>query len=466
MNRSLIQEIMPLQDSHQRIQNFDEVALGYTAHQAILEANRCLECKTKPCVSGCPVAIDIPAFIHEIKASRFEEAYQIIEKSSLLPAVCGRVCPQETQCEAPCVRKIKGESVAIGRLERFVSDYHFKNSNKPLEKAITNGIKIAVVGSGPAGLSCAYDLAKLGYQVTLFEALHMLGGVLVYGIPEFRLPRFVVNQEIDKLVQLGVDIKKNIVIGKTLTIDDLFNEGYQSVFLGTGAGLPKFLGIPGEMLNGVYTANEFLTRINLMKAYKNDAQTPIMMPKTVAVIGGGNVAMDAARCAKRLGAKTVYVIYRRSKAELPARHEEVIHAEEEGIIFKMLTNPKEIIGNDSHFVASIRCSHMTLGEVDYTGRRKPVEIKGTEEIILTDAVILALGTTPNPLIKMTTKGLESDTYGCIITKDTFGMTTKDMVYAGGDVVTGSATVISAMGAGRLSAQAIHERLKQKNGNLT
>jgi glutamate synthase (NADPH) small chain len=466
MNRSLIQEIMPLQDSHQRIQNFDEVALGYTAHQAILEANRCLECKTKPCVSGCPVAIDIPAFIHEIKASRFEEAYQIIEKSSLLPAVCGRVCPQETQCEAPCVRKIKGESVAIGRLERFVSDYHFKNSNKPLEKAITNGIKIAVVGSGPAGLSCAYDLAKLGYQVTLFEALHMLGGVLVYGIPEFRLPRFVVNQEIDKLVQLGVDIKKNIVIGKTLTIDDLFNEGYQSVFLGTGAGLPKFLGIPGEMLNGVYTANEFLTRINLMKAYKNDAQTPIMMPKTVAVIGGGNVAMDAARCAKRLGAKTVYVIYRRSKAELPARHEEVIHAEEEGIIFKMLTNPKEIIGNDSHFVASIRCSHMTLGEVDHTGRRKPVEIKGTEEIILTDAVILALGTTPNPLIKMTTKGLESDTYGCIITKDTFGMTTKDMVYAGGDVVTGSATVISAMGAGRLSAQAIHERLKQKNGNLT
>jgi glutamate synthase (NADPH) small chain len=466
MNRSLIQEIMPLQDSHQRIQNFDEVALGYTAHQAILEANRCLECKTKPCVSGCPVAIDIPAFIHEIKASRFEEAYQIIEKSSLLPAVCGRVCPQETQCEAPCVRKIKGESVAIGRLERFVSDYHFKNSNKPLEKPITNGIKIAVVGSGPAGLSCAYDLAKLGYQVTLFEALHMLGGVLVYGIPEFRLPRFVVNQEIDKLVQLGVDIKKNIVIGKTLTIDDLFNEGYQSVFLGTGAGLPKFLGIPGEMLNGVYTANEFLTRINLMKAYKNDAQTPIMMPKTVAVIGGGNVAMDAARCAKRLGAITVYVIYRRSKAELPARHEEVIHAEEEGIIFKMLTNPKEIIGNDAHFVASIRCTHMTLGEVDHTGRRKPVEIKGTEEIILTDAVILALGTTPNPLIKMTTKGLESDTYGCIITKDTFGMTTKDMVYAGGDVVTGSATVISAMGAGRLSAQAIHERLKQKNGNLT
>ncbi len=466
MNRSLIQEVMPLQDCNQRIKNFDEVALGYTADQAIMEAHRCLECKTKPCVSGCPVAIDIPAFIHEIKASRFEEAYQIIEKSSLLPAVCGRVCPQETQCEAPCVRKIKGESVAIGRLERFVSDYHFKNSNKPLEKPITNGIKIAVVGSGPAGLSCAYDLAKLGYQVTLFEALHMLGGVLVYGIPEFRLPRFVVNQEIDKLVQLGVDIKKNIVIGKTLTIDDLFNDGYQSVFLGTGAGLPKFLGIPGEMLNGVYTANEFLTRINLMKAYKKDAQTPMMMPNTVAVIGGGNVAMDAARCAKRLGAQTVYVIYRRSKAELPARHEEVIHAEEEGIIFKMLTNPKEIIGNDAHFVASIRCSHMTLGEVDHTGRRKPVEIKGTEEMILTDAVILALGTTPNPLIKMTTKGLESDRYGCIITKDSFGMTTKDMVYAGGDVVTGSATVISAMGAGRLSAQAIHERLKQKNGNLT
>jgi len=458
-NKSLVKNIMPLQDPLKRIENFDEVSLGYTLEQAIDEAKRCLDCKHKPCVNGCPVEIDIPIFIEKIGEGLIEEAYQIILQSSSLPSVCGRVCPQETQCEEVCVRGIKGEAVAIGRLERFVADYHHRNSNQKPNKPESNHHKIAIVGSGPSGLSCAYDLALLGYEVTMFEALHIPGGVLVYGIPEFRLPKEIVRKEIQTLVDLGVHIETNVIIGKTLSIEDLFEDGFEAIFLGTGAGLPKFMNIPGEMLNGVYSANEFLTRVNLMQAYHQSSSTPIQMAQRVAVIGGGNVAVDAARCAKRLGAKEVSIVYRRSMKELPARLEEIEHAEEEGIIFRLLSNPVQIIGNDQGFVKSIECVEMELGEPDQSGRQRPIVKKGSEFIIEVDSVIMAIGTTPNPLITSTTPGLETDRWGCIITKDDSGLTSKEMVYAGGDVVTGAATVILAMGAGRKSAAAIDQKLR-------
>ncbi|MCF7931231.1 MAG: NADPH-dependent glutamate synthase [Acholeplasmataceae bacterium] len=458
-NKSLVKNIMPLQDPLKRIENFDEVSLGYTLEQAIDEAKRCLDCKHKPCVNGCPVEIDIPLFIEKIGEGLIEEAYQIILQSSSLPSVCGRVCPQETQCEEVCVRGIKGEAVAIGRLERFVADYHHRNSNQKPNKPESNHHKIAIVGSGPSGLSCAYDLALLGYEVTMFEALHIPGGVLVYGIPEFRLPKEIVRKEIQTLVDLGVNIETNVIIGKTLSIEDLFEDGFEAIFLGTGAGLPKFMNIPGEMLNGVYSANEFLTRVNLMQAYHQSSSTPIQMAQRVAVIGGGNVAVDAARCAKRLGAKEVSIVYRRSMKELPARLEEIEHAEEEGIIFRLLSNPVQIIGNDQGFVKSIECVEMELGEPDQSGRQRPIVKKGSEFIIEVDSVIMAIGTTPNPLITSTTPGLETDRWGCIITKDDSGLTSKEMVYAGGDVVTGAATVILAMGAGRKSAAAIDQKLR-------
>lgn len=462
LNRSLTKNIMPVQDPEKRIHNFDEVALGYTMEQAIDEAKRCLDCKHKPCVSGCPVAIDIPRFIEKIIEEDIEGAYQVILESSSLPSVCGRVCPQETQCEEVCVRGIKGEAVAIGRLERFVADYHHQHKQKDVVVPTSNHHKIAVVGSGPSGISCAYDLALLGYEVTMFEALHIPGGVLVYGIPEFRLPKEIVRKEIQVLVDMGVDIKTNIIIGKTLTVEDLFEDGYEAVFLGTGAGLPKFMNIPGEMLNGVYSANEFLTRVNLMQAYYQSSATPIQMARRVAVVGGGNVAMDAARAAKRLGAEEVCIIYRRSMKELPAREEEIEHAEEEGIIFRLLTNPVEILGNDKGFVEGIRCVEMELGEPDASGRRRPIVKEGSEFQIELDSVIMAIGTTPNPLITSTTEGLMTNAYGCIVTQDDSGLTSKDMVFAGGDVVTGAATVILAMGAGRNSAKAIHEKILEKS----
>lgn len=459
-NMSLKKNPMPLQDALLRSHNFNEVALGYDINQAIDEANRCIQCKHKPCINGCPVAIDIPGFIKKVTEGKMEEAYQIIHQSSSLPAVCGRVCPQETQCEEVCVRGIKGEPVGIGRLERFVADYHFSNSKDEVEVPKSNGHKVAVVGAGPAGLTCAGDLAKLGYQVTIFEALHLAGGVLVYGIPEFRLPKDIVSKEILTLKKLGVNIHTNMIIGKTLTIDELFEEGFEAVFVGTGAGLPKFMGIPGETLNGVYSANEFLTRVNLMKAYHESSATPIQIAKRVAVVGGGNVAMDAARCAKRLGAEEVYIIYRRSMKELPARHEEIEHAVEEGIIFKVLTNPKEIIGNERGYVQSIECSEMVLGEPDESGRRRPIEQPNSNIVIEVDSVIMAIGTTPNPLITSTTLGLNTDKWGCIVTQNEYGLTTKDHVYAGGDAVTGAATVILAMGAGKKSAEAIHNKIQK------
>ncbi|MFH0766842.1 MAG: NADPH-dependent glutamate synthase [Bacillota bacterium] len=462
LNRSMVKNSMPVQDSQERIHNFDEVSLGYTLEQAIDEAKRCLDCKHKPCINGCPVSIDIPLFIEKIIEGNIEKAYQVISQSSSLPSVCGRVCPQETQCEQVCVRGLKGEAVAIGRLERFVADYHHKNNLQQLKKPIQNKHKVAIVGSGPAGLSCAYDLALLGYNVTIFEALHIPGGVLVYGIPEFRLPKEIVRKEIQTLRDLGVDIKTNMIIGRTLSVEDLFIDGYEAVFLGTGAGLPKFMGIPGEMLNGVYSANEFLTRVNLMQAYHQASSTPIQMAEKVAVIGGGNVAVDAARCAKRLGAKEVYIIYRRSMKELPARQEEIEHAEEEGIIFNLLSNPVEIVENESGFVKSIKCVEMELGEPDASGRRRPIVKKGSEFIVDVDSVVMAIGTTPNPLITSTTEGLDSDQWGCIITKDDSGLTSKEMVFAGGDVVTGAATVILAMGAGRKSAEAIDIKIKAQN----
>lgn len=469
-NMSLKKNVMPVLEPNVRNKNFMEVALGYTKEQAIDEAQRCLNCKHKPCVSGCPVKIYIPAFIEQVAKGDFEEAYRIISLSSSLPAVCGRVCPQENQCEGKCVRGIKGEPVAIGRLERFVADWHNEHATEKLVAPESNGHKVAVIGSGPSGLTCASDLAKKGYKVTVFEALHLAGGVLVYGIPEFRLPKSIVKKEIDGLKELGVDIETNVVIGKTLSIDELMNErGYEAVFVGSGAGLPKFMGIPGENLKGVYSANEFLTRMNLMKAYRDGSETPIQHAKKVAVVGGGNVAMDAARCAKRLGAE-VYIVYRRGMEELPARKEEVEHAEEEGIIFKTLTNPVEILGyhnpDDKRdpknmTVVGMKCVEMELGEPDASGRRRPIEKAGSEFELDVDCVIMALGTSPNPLIKSTTKGLETQKWGGIIA-DENGLTSREGVYAGGDAVTGAATVILAMGAGKTAAAAIDEYIQNKN----
>jgi len=460
-NMAMIKNPMPSQAPDVRNQNFLEVALGYTEEQAIDEAKRCLNCKNMPCVSGCPVRIHIPAFIKEMAEGNFEAAYQIIAQSSSLPAVCGRVCPQESQCESKCVRGIKGEPVGIGRLERFAADYHNAHCTELPEKPAANGHKVAVIGSGPSGLTCAGDLAKKGYAVTVFEALHLAGGVLVYGIPEFRLPKSIVQKEIDGLKALGVIIETNVVIGRTITIDELMQEyGFEAVFIGSGAGLPKFMNIPGENLKGVYSANEFLTRINLMKAYKPGSDTPIQHGKHVAVVGGGNVAMDAARCAKRLGAD-VTVIYRRTEAELPARREEVEHAMEEGIVFKFLTNPLEIQGNDQGWVTGARCQEMELGEPDASGRRRPVPKEGSEFDIPLDCVIMALGTSPNPLIKSTTEGLETAKWGGIIVNEETGLTSREGVFAGGDAVTGAATVILAMGAGKTAAAAIDEYLKNK-----
>ena len=451
---------MPTQDPMVRNKNFLEVTLGYTPEQAIDEAKRCLNCKHKPCVSGCPVNILIPDFIAEVAEGNFEKAYEIIALSSSLPAVCGRVCPQETQCEEKCVRGIKGEPVAIGRLERFVADFHNAQEHKKPVKPQPNGHKVAVIGSGPSGLTCAGDLAKKGYDVTVFEALHLAGGVLVYGIPEFRLPKAIVQKEIDTLKELGVKVETNMVIGKVLSIDELMESGFEAVFVGSGAGLPKFMGIPGENLKGVYSANEFLTRVNLMKSYKDESNTPIMHAKKVAVVGGGNVAMDAARCAKRLGAEAVYIVYRRSLEELPARKEEVEHAEEEGIIFKLLHNPIEILSDDKFSVNGMKCAEMELGEPDASGRRRPIEKEGSEFILDVDCVIMSIGTSPNPLIKSTTKGLETQKWGGIIA-DEEGLTSRIGVYAGGDAVTGAATVILAMGAGKTAANAIDEYIKNK-----
>lgn len=457
---------MPTQKPDVRARNFDEVALGYTEQMAVSEAERCLNCKNRPCVAGCPVNINIPDFIGKIKERDYEGAYKIIAKTSSLPAVCGRVCPQENQCESKCTLGVKFEPVGIGRLERFVADYHNDNDSQEIVKPESNGHKVAVVGSGPSGLTCAGDLAKKGYEVTVFEALHTPGGVLVYGIPEFRLPKSIVKKEVETLEKLGVEIKTNVVIGKTLTIDELIDEGYEAVFIGSGAGLPRFMGIPGEGLCGVYSANEFLTRSNLMKAYEENPDTPIMKAKKVAVVGGGNVAMDAARTAMRLGAEKVYIVYRRSLAELPARREEVEHAIEEGIDFKILTNPIEILGykNEENprdlkngFVTGMTCVKMELGEPDERGRRRPVEVKDSEFTIDVDVVIMSIGTSPNPLIKSTTEGLMVNERGGIIVNEE-GLTSKDSVYAGGDAVTGAATVISAMGAGKMAAAAIDKKL--------
>ncbi len=452
---------MPVQKPDVRNKNFDEVALGYTEEQAVDEANRCLNCKHKPCVGGCPVAIDIPAFIGKIKERDFEAAYQILQKQSSLPAVCGRVCPQESQCESRCVRGIKGEPVAIGRLERFAADWHMKNTKEAPAKVPSNGHKVAVVGAGPAGLTCAGDLQKAGYEVTIFEALHKAGGVLVYGIPEFRLPKAIVQREIDTLKELGVKVDTNVVIGKTITVDELFDDGFEAIFIGSGAGLPRFMNIPGENLKGVYSANEFLTRTNLMKAYQSESATPIVHAKKVAVVGGGNVAMDAARCALRLGAEEVHIVYRRSDAEMPARREEIEHAMEEGVIFDTLTNPVEILGDEHRFVKGMRCVRMELGEPDESGRRRPVTIEGSDFVMDVDAVIMSIGTSPNPLIHNTTEGLETNKRGCIIAEEDSGLTTREAVYAGGDAVTGAATVILAMGAGKNAAKAIDRYIRSK-----
>lgn len=461
---------MPSQEPNVRNKNFQEVTLGYTEEMALDEAKRCLNCKNKPCVSGCPVNIHIPEFIAKVAEGDFEGAYQVISLSSSLPAVCGRVCPQETQCEGKCVRGIKGEPVAIGRLERFVADYHNAHAEGAVTRPEPNGHKVAIIGSGPAGLTCAGDLAKMGYDVTIYEALHLAGGVLVYGIPEFRLPKAIVQKEVDNLKALGVKVETNMVIGRVLTVEELKEEyGYEAIFIGTGAGLPRFMNIPGENLKGVYSANEFLTRSNLMKAYKGDSTTPIQHAKNVAVVGGGNVAMDAARTAKRLGAENVYIIYRRSMNELPARKEEVEHAEEEGIIFKTLNNPVEILPTDVTdprdpnfgWVKGIRCVEMELGEPDASGRRSPIVKEGSEFELEMDCVIMALGTSPNPLLKATTPGLDTRRRGEIVA-DENGLTSIEGVYAGGDAVTGAATVILAMGAGKTAAAAMDAYIKNKN----
>ena len=460
-NMSLKKNEMPSQAPDVRNKNFLEVALGYTEEQALDEAQRCLHCKNKPCVAGCPVGIHIPDFIAKVAEGDFEGAYQIITQSSSLPAVCGRVCPQETQCEQKCVRGIKGEPVGIGRLERFVADWHNKNVCEAPRKPTPNGHKVAVIGSGPSGLTCAGDLAKKGYAVTVFEALHTAGGVLVYGIPEFRLPKDIVQKEIDGLKALGVDVQTNMVIGRVLSIDELLEQGYEAVFIGSGAGLPRFMNIPGENLKGVYSANEFLTRVNLMKAYQPGSDTPIEHAKRVAVVGGGNVAMDAARCAKRLGAEEVFIVYRRSEKELPARAEEVEHAKEEGIVFHLLNNPTKILGDENGNVKGMECIRMELGEPDASGRRRPVEVPGSEFTLDVDCVIMAIGTSPNPLIKSTTQGLETQKWGGIIVNEETGLTSREGVYAGGDAVTGAATVILAMGAGKTAATAIDEYIQSK-----
>ena len=445
-----------------RATNFEEVCLGYNKEEAMEEANRCLGCKKAKCMEGCPVSINIPGFVHEVKEGNFEKAYQIIGESSALPAVCGRVCPQETQCEGKCIRGLKGEAVSIGKLERFVADWAKENGIKPVPAAQKNGHKIAVIGSGPSGLTCAGDLAKMGYDVTIFEALHKAGGVLVYGIPEFRLPKDkVVAAEVENVKSLGVKIETNVIIGKSVTIDELLkDEGFEAVFIGSGAGLPMFMGIPGEQANGVFSANEYLTRNNLMKAFREDYDTPIAHGKKVAVVGGGNVAMDAARTALRLGAE-VHIIYRRSEAELPARKEEVHHAKEEGVQFDLLCNPVEILTDDKDWVTGIKCIRMELGEPDASGRRRPVEIPGSEFTIDVDTVIMSLGTSPNPLISSTTIGLDVNKRKCIIADEEFGKTSKEGVYAGGDAVTGAATVILAMGAGKAGARGIDEYIKSK-----
>ncbi|MDK2805542.1 MAG: glutamate synthase small chain [Thermoanaerobacterium sp.] len=461
-NMSLKKVQMPEQDPNVRNKNFKEVALGYEENMAVEEAERCIQCKNQPCVEGCPVHVKIPEFIKLVANRDFEGAYQKIKETNNLPAVCGRVCPQENQCESVCTRGKKGEPVAIGRLERFAADWHMMNKEDKVEAPKKNGRKVAVIGSGPAGLSCAGDLAKMGYDTTIFEAFHTPGGVLMYGIPEFRLPKEIVQKEIDSLKKLGVKIETNMVIGKILTIDDLFEMGYEAVFIGTGAGLPKFMGIPGENLNGVYSANEFLTRINLMKAYDfPNNPTPVKVGKKVAVVGGGNVAMDAARSAKRMGADEVYIVYRRSEEEMPARLEEIHHAKEEGIIFKLLTNPVRVIGDESGNVKGIECVNMVLGEPDQSGRRRPIEEKGSEHVIEVDTVIIAIGQSPNPLITSTTEGLEKQKWGGIIVNEDTLETSRKGVFAGGDAVTGAATVILAMGAGKKAAASIHKFLSEK-----
>lgn len=461
-NMSLEKVKMPEQDPGVRSQNFKEVALGYDEEMAVKEAERCLNCKTRPCVAGCPVNVQIPEFIKLVSAGDFEGAYAKIRETNSLPAICGRVCPQESQCEQLCVRGKKGEPVGIGRLERFVADWYMANRENAAGTVEKNGKKVAIIGSGPAGLTCAGDLAKKGYDVTIFEAFHVPGGVLMYGIPEFRLPKALVQKEIETVLSLGVKIMTNMVIGKVLSLPELEKEGYQAIFIGSGAGLPSFMGIPGENLNGVYSANEFLTRINLMKAYRfPEYDTPVRVTENVAVVGGGNVAMDAARCAKRLGAKNVYIVYRRSEAEMPARLEEVHHAKEEGIVFKLLTNPTRIIGTDDGWVKGMECVEMELGEPDASGRRRPVAKQGSEHILDVETVVIAIGQTPNPLIKSTTPGLETQKWGGIIVEEETGATSLEGVYAGGDAVTGAATVILAMGAGKKAAKAIDEYLSKK-----
>ncbi len=459
-NMSLKKVPMPEQAPDVRNKNFLEVAEGYTEEMAKEEATRCLNCKNKPCVNGCPVNVRIPEFVAKVAAGEFEEAYKIITSTNGLPAVCGRVCPQESQCEGKCVRGIKGEPVAIGRLERFCADRHMKNSNAKGEKPASNGKKVAVIGAGPSGLTCAGDLAKLGYEVTIFEAFHTAGGVLVYGIPEFRLPKEIVHKEVKNLEDLGVEIRTNMIIGKTLSVDELLEMGYKAVFIGSGAGLPSFMGIEGEDLIGVYSANEYLTRTNLMKAYLDEYDTPIIKSSSVAVVGGGNVAMDAARCAKRLGADKVYIVYRRGLEEMPARKEEIHHAMEEGVIFRNLNNPVKINGDENGRVKSMECVEMELGEPDDSGRRRPVVKEGSNFELEVDTVIMAIGTSPNPLIRSTTEGLETNRRGCLVVNEETMQTTREGVYAGGDAVTGAATVILAMGAGKQAAKAIDEYLNK------
>ncbi|MDD4798473.1 MAG: NADPH-dependent glutamate synthase [Clostridia bacterium] len=460
-NMTPTKQPMPEQDPMVRRNNLKEVALGYTEEMAVEEATRCIGCKNKPCVEGCPVLVDIPAFIELVKERKFKEAYLTIVATNSLPAVCGRVCPQETQCEAKCVRGAKGEPVAIGRLERFCADWYMSNIEEEFEKPVSNGHKVAVIGAGPAGLTCAGDLAKLGYQVTMFEAFHLAGGVLMYGIPEFRLPKAIVQKEIKGLIQLGVEIKTNMVAGKVATIDELFEQGYEAIFLGTGAGLPMFMNIPGENYNGVFSANEYLTRVNLMKCYADGFDTPIFKAKKVAVVGGGNVAMDAARCAQRMGADEVYIVYRRSEVELPARVEEVHHAKEEGIIFKLLCNPVKVNADEKGWVKSMDCIEMELGEPDASGRRRPIPKPGSDFTIDVDAVIMALGTNPNPLLRSVTPALQTNKWGCIVADEKTGLTSIEGVYAGGDAVTGAATVILAMGAGKDAAAAMDKYIQSK-----